>query len=680
MTTYRVTAGELSPLGAHCDGTGVNFVLFSAHAEKVELCLFDDQGAQETARLELERTGELWHCRAEGLRAGQRYGYRVHGPYDPARGHRFNPHKLLIDPYTKALDRSFVLSERHFGYAPNDSSADLSFDERDSAAQTPKGVVVGDEAFVGKPLGVAWRNSVIYELHLRGLTMLRDDIPKPLRGTLRGLATPPIVSHLRELGVTTLELLPIHPIADEPHLVRRSLRNYWGYNPVNFFALEQRYAAEGMVEFRAAVQALHEAGIEVVLDVVFNHTGEGDELGPTFSFRGIDNASYYTLAENPRFYANYTGCGNTLNVAHPQVRSMLLEALRHWARAGVDGFRFDLGTSLAREGGTFRSSAAFLTELAVDPELSRLKLIAEPWDAAPDGYHLGGFPAPFTEWNDRFRDDVRRFWRGDRGALPGFVRRFAGSSDVMGGRGPLTNINFVTCHDGFTLEDLVSYEQKHNWANGEGNRDGTDQNFSFNCGVEGETGDAAVRALRARQKRNLLSSVLFSLGIPMLNAGDELGHSQKGNNNAYCQDNETAWLDWRLDGDKEAFLAFVRRVIRIRAEHDVFRRSYFYDGNLHGARGLKDIVWLRPDGTELGRGDWDNPDLRAFACAFGENRRYALLFNPTAETVTFVLPTREGGPWHALLDTSVPDGAGSAAESADCTLIGHSLVLLTEKP
>ena len=680
MTEYCVTAGELSPLGAHCDRTGANFALFSAHATKVELCLFDDQGAQEIARVRLEQTGNLWHCHVNGLGAGQRYGYRVHGPHDPARGHRFNAYKLLIDPYAKALDRSFLLSDAHFGFRPSDSSADLSFDERDSAAQTPKAIVVPDDPSIGKPLGIAWRNSVIYELHVRGLTRLRDDIPKPLRGTLRGLASPPIVSHLRALGVTTVELLPIHTFADEPHLVRRGLRNYWGYNPVNFFALEPRYAAGGMAEFRAAVETLHRGGLEVVLDVVFNHTGEGDELGPTFSFRGIDNASYYVLGENPRYYANYTGCGNTLNVAHQQVRAMLMESLRHWARAGVDGFRFDLGTSLARENGVFRSDAAFLTELTNDPELSGLKLIAEPWDAVPDGYHLGEFPRPFAEWNDRFRDGVRRYWRGDRGSLPEFVRRFAGSSDVMSGRGPLAGVNFVTCHDGFTLEDLVSYEGKHNWANGEGNRDGSDQNFSFNCGVEGPSGEAGIREMRARQKRNLLATVLLSLGVPMLNAGDEVGHSQQGNNNAYCQDNEISWLDWRLDGEKTAFFGFVRRVVRIRAEHEVFRRGEFYDGRPQGTRGLKDVTWLTPDGAELHSGDWDNPDLRAFGCAFGAPRRYMLLFNPTGEAVTFLLPTGEGGPWQALLDTAATDGGvSSSAFAKSCVLIQHSMLLLTEQ-
>ena len=682
MPNYRLSAGDAHPMGARCDDTGVNFTLFSAHAEKVELCLFDDHGAQETGRFLLERTGAIWHCRVEGAGAGQRYGYRVHGPYDPLNGHRFNPQKLLIDPHARALDRSFVLSDKHFAYVRADAGLDLSFDERDSAGETPKGIVVAEESARTPPLRISWRDTLIYELHVRGISMQREDVPGPLRGTLKGLASSALISHLRDLGVTTIELLPIHPIADEPHLVRRGLRNYWGYNPINFFALELRYTTgAGTAEFRAALAALHDAGIEVILDVVFNHTGEGDELGPTFSFRGIDNASYYVLlSENPRLYANYTGCGNTLNVAHPHVCTMLLEALRHWARMGVDGFRFDLGATLGRENGVFRSGAAFLSEVTADPVLSRLKLIAEPWDAAPDGYRLGGFPRPFAEWNDRYRDTVRRFWRGDKGTMAEFVRRFAGSSDVMTERGPLANVNFVTCHDGFTLEDLVSYEQKRNWVNGEGNADGTNQNYSWNCGAEGPVNDPPIRDLRARQKRNLIATLLFSLGVPMLNAGDELGHSQQGNNNAYCQDNEIGWLNWQLDAEREGFLSFVREVVRLRSEHEVFRRSEFYDGKPRGSRGLKDVSWLRPDGDEINGGDWDNPDLRAFACAFGPSRRYMLLFNPTGETVSFRLPEPKGGPWQRLLDTSAPDAATDLIIAGGShPVIQHALVLLAER-
>ena len=509
-----------------------------------------------------------------------------------------------------------------------------------------------------------------------------------LRGTLAGLASPSVVAHLRALGVTSIELLPVHPIADEPRLVRSGLRNYWGYNSINFFALEPRFAAgDACAEFRALVATMHEAGIEIILDVVFNHTGEGDELGPTFSFRGIDNASYYMLPpDNPRFYVNHSGCGNTLNLAHPFVRAMALDALRYWARAGIDGFRFDLAVTLGREEGPFRSDAAFLTALAADPDLSRLKLIVEPWDASPDGYRLGAFPPPFAEWNDRFRNAARRFWRGDPGMAPELARRLAGSSDLLGHKGPLASVNFVTSHDGFTLEDTVSYAEKHNWANGEANADGSNENYSWNCGSEGATGDPQILSLRLRQKRNLIATLLFSLGVPMLTAGDELGRSQNGNNNAYCQDNETSWVDWTLDANDEAFLRFVSRVLSLRRRHDVFRRGDFYRGSEEGPRNLKDIVWLRPDGSEMNTGDWENPQLHAFGCAFGATggqagtRRYLLALNAGEGAVKFILPASEGGPWQNLLDTSEPEGGTEidVAVGGLWPLPGHTLALFAE--
>jgi len=664
MAEFRVSPGRPAPLGATCDEAGANFVLFSAHAEKVELCLFDQQGVLETARFSLRRTGEFWHIHVAGVGAGERYGYRVHGPYEPWNGRRFNANKLLIDPYARALDRSFALAPAHFAYRQDDPAADLSFDERDSAPETPKSILIGASPRATGPLSIPWRDTVIYELHVRGMTMLRGDIAPNLRGTLAGLASPPLIAHLRALGITSVELLPIHPIADEPRLGRMGLTNYWGYNPINFFALEPRYAAgDTITQFHRFVDALHESGIEIILDVVFNHTGEGDELGPTFSFRGIDNASYYVLPpHNRRFYANHSGCGNTLNVAHPQVRAMVLDALRHWARTGVDGFRFDLAATLGRQNGEFRSDADLLSAIAADAELSRLKLIAESWDAAPDGYRLGAFPKPFAEWNDLFRNAARRFWRGGPGAAPELARRLTGSSDVFASRGPLASVNFVTAHDGFTLEDTVSYAEKHNWANGEENADGSNENYSWNFGVEGPADDPAIRDLRFRQKRNLIATLLLSLGVPMLTAGDELGRSQKGNNNAYCQDNEISWVNWSLDADDDVFLLFIKRALSLRARHGVFRRATFFHGREEGPRHLKDIVWLEPNGREMTPAHWEDPGLLVFGCAFGGTdgasglRRYILAFNAGPDFVHFALPEREGGPWQRLLDTSEADG------------------------
>ena len=688
MTQFRFSPGRPAPLGAVCAESGANFSLFSAHAEKVELCLFDADGIRETSRFSLERTGEFWHGHVLGAHAGQRYGYRVHGPYDPSNGHRFNPNKLLIDPYAKALDRSFTLAPTHFGYVPDDPARDLSFDARDSAADTPKCVLTGESQRAPGPLFLPWRDTAIYELHVRGMTMLRSDIAPSLRGTLAGLAAAPVIAHLKGLGITAVELLPVHAIADEPRLVRQGLRNYWGYNPVNFFTLEPRYAAgEAIAEFRSLVRTLHDAGIEIILDVVFNHTGEGDELGPTFSFRGIDNASYYMLPPHDRrSYANYTGCGNTFNLAHPQVRTLVLDALRHWARAGVDGFRFDLAVSLGREDGRFRPDAAFFSALVSDPELSRLKLIAEPWDAAPDGYRLGAFPPPLAEWNDRFRDAARRFWRGDAGLIPELASRLAGSSDVMGARGPLANVNFVTAHDGFTLEDVVSYKEKHNWANGEHNADGSNENYSFNCGAEGVSDDPRVRELRARQKRNLIATLLFALGVPMLTAGDEFGRTQGGNNNPYSQDNDTSWIDWRLGPGGDAFLRFVRRAVALRAAHPVFRRASFFHGNEEGRRGFKDIVWLLPDGSAFGPSHWHDGERRAFGCAFGGtggesgSRRYILALNAGETMVRFELPEAQGGPWLRLIDTAEREGGAEIelARGAAWALGPHTLALFAE--
>ncbi len=675
-----IETGSAGPQGARCDAGGTNFVLFSAHAEEVELCLFDVE-ERETRLALASRSENLWHGYVPGIRPGQRYGYRVYGPYAPERGHRFNPHKLLIDPCARALDRSLRLKDTHFGYRRADGS-DLSFDDRDNAADMPKAIVTGAIAGAETRLDTPWRDTIIYEMHVRGMTMRHPGVPPPSRGTLAGLAAPSVVEHLRDLGITAVELMPIHPIADEPRLVARGLRNYWGYNPIAFFAIEPRYAAgEAQSEFRAAVRALHDAGIEVILDVVFNHTGEGDEFGPTLSFRGIDNASYYQLIpDNPRAYVNYSGTGNTLNVQHAQVRALVLDALRYWANLGVDGFRFDLASVLARETGEFNTDATLLAAIAADPELSGLKLIAEPWDAAPGGYALGRFPPPWREWNDRFRDGVRRFWRGDETAAA-LAFRLTGSSDVMAGRGPLANINFVTAHDGFTLADVVSYARKHNGANGENNDDGTNENYSRNYGVEGPSDDPSVRALRFRQKRNLMATLLFSLGVPMLLSGDELGRTQNGNNNAYCQDNETSWLGWEPRTPEDAaFQHFLKHAIGLRKQHPAFRRAAFFTGERSKGDDRPDIAWLHPAAREMNEHDWHDPALRAFGCAFGDGPRYVLLLNADPDPIPFHLPLGESGPWKCLLDTAKEDAVSEAQLSAGTSwpLAGQSLALLIE--
>jgi glycogen operon protein len=659
MPRYGIEPGH-QQLGATPDARGTNFALFSAHANGVELCLFDAESASEIARLALRRNGDIWSGHVPKVGPGQRYGYRVHGPYDPRRGHRFNPNKLLIDPYARLLDRTFVLDDRHFAYQLGHADGDLSFDARDSAEVTPKCIVTGDMQ-PGMPLqpSTAWRDTIIYEMHVRGFTKRRGDLPESVRGTLAGLASRPVLAHLRELGITAVELLPINPIGDELHLKRLGLRNYWGYNSINFFAIEPRYAAaDASAEFRAFVDALHDAGIELILDVVFNHTAEGDAFGPTISYRGIDNASYYWLMpDDPQRYVNYTGVGNTLNVQHPVVQDMVLDSLRFWARLGVDGFRFDLASVLARAEG--------LTEaIATDPALSTMKLIAEPWDASADGYRLGGFPPPWREWNDRFRDSVRRFWRGDRGQVAEFASRVSGSNDIMPSRGPLANLNFVTAHDGFALRDLTSYAQKHNWANGEQNTDGTSENHSRNWGAEGPTDDPKILILRNRHRRNLMATLLLSQGVPMVLAGDELGHTQNGNNNAYCQDNETSWIDW--SSTDEMFLDFVRRVIDLRKDHPDLRRASFFSGRL-GDGGWKDIVWFALNGQEMQESDWHNSNLSAFGCTFGENDRFQCIFNAGTEEQAFE-PSSEPGVWECVLDTS-----DSSHEVG--TVAAHSLII-----
>ncbi|MFD0368919.1 glycogen debranching protein GlgX [Streptomyces sp. NPDC127114] len=624
-----VWPGAPTPLGARCrvgpDGVaGTNFALWAGGAEAVELCLFD--GAGRETRVELtELTHEIWHGFVPGVGPGQRYGYRVHGRWDPWTGARWNPAKLLLDPYARAVDGDFArsgLPPEVYGHVrdwPQQHVADTVRDERDSAPYVPKGVVVQDDddwSDDRRPK-TPWPDSVIYELHVKGFTARHPGIPEHLRGTYAGLAHPAAVEHLVRLGVTAVELLPVHQFAHEDHLLRRGLTNYWGYNSIGYFAPHAGYSSSGTAgqqvgEFKRMVRALHAAGIEVILDVVYNHTAEAGELGPTLSLKGIDNRGYYRLQSDARRYADYTGCGNTLHVVQPQVLRLITDSLRYWVtEMGVDGFRFDLAAALARSFHDVDMLSPFLAVIAQDPVLRRVKLIAEPWDVGNGGYQVGAFPPLWTEWNDRYRDAVRDFWRGALPDVRDLGYRLSGSSDLYawGGRRPYASVNFVTAHDGFTLRDLVSYERKHNEANGEGNRDGTHDNRSWNCGAEGETDDPAVNALRRRQLRNLMTTLLLSTGVPMLVAGDEMGRTQGGNNNAYCQDNEIGWLDWTLPEDpgRAQLLALTRRLLDLRHRHPVLRRRAFFSGRPQGADGLRDLAWFTAEGTEMTEADWYAP-------------------------------------------------------------------------
>jgi glycogen operon protein len=700
----KLQEGRPYPLGSAFDGHGVNFALFSANAEKVELCLFDNVGGREVERIALpEYTNEVWHGYLPGARPGLLYGYRVHGPYDPLAGHRFNANKLLVDPYALELHGAFEWSDLNCGYIVGDSRADLSFDQRDNARLMAKCRVAGPPPGRKGDMrpGTPWHMTAIYELHVRGYTKRHPGVPPHLRGTLAGLARPEILEYLRSLGITAVELLPIHPIAVDRHLAVNRLRNYWGYNSFNFFAVEPRYLASGdRDEFRSAVDAFHSAGIEVILDVVYNHTGEGGELGPTLSFRGIDNASYYCLADDKRRYLDFTGCQNSLNLSHPRVLQMVMDSLRYWAgEMHVDGFRFDLTVTMAREKHHFCRNAVFLAAVAQDPALARTKLIAEPWDLGFDGYQLGGFPPGWAEWNDRFRDGVRRFWRGDSGTIGDLAFRLTGSSDIFGARGrkAWSSINFVTAHDGLTLQDLVSYERKHNDANLEGNADGTDNNLSWHCGTEGPTRDRTILALRQQQKRNMMATLLLSQGVPMLLAGDEFGRSQSGNNNPYCQDNETSWVNWDdWSTDDKAFLEFVRALLRIRAGHPAFHRQHFFHGEHIDGDGAKDITWLAHDGREMTDLDWHNPQQRCLGFHLNgkwktgsvaareglPEKDFIVLLNAAEEDAPFRLPgAKLGRRWKPIVDTARP-----GADAKDCAigaggmfeLAGRSLVLLME--
>jgi glycogen operon protein len=701
-----VWPGSPFPRGANWDGEGVNFALFSENASKVDLCLFDPSGRHELQRIEMpERTDQIWHCYLPEARPGQLYGYRVHGPHAPARGHRFNPHKLLIEPYAKDIVGTLRWSDAHFGYKIGHREADLSFDRRDNAAGMPKCRVV-DPAFTwgeDRRPNIPWADMVIYELHVKGFTMRHPEVPPHLRGTFAGLATAPAIEHLKRLGVTSVELMPVHACVDDRHLVARGLANYWGYNSIGFLAPAQRYRASPSIsEFKTMVKTLHSAGIEVILDVVYNHTAEGNHLGPTLSFRGIDNAAYYRLVgDEPRYYMDYTGCGNTLNLRNPRVLQLIMDSLRYWVlEMHVDGFRFDLASALARELHAVDRLGAFFDILVQDPVLSQVKLIAEPWDLGEGGYQVGNFPPGWAEWNDRYRDTLRAYWKGDGGLIGEFARRLTGSSDLYehGGRRPYASINFVTAHDGFTLHDLVSYNDKHNEANGEDNRDGTDNNNAWNCGVEGPTDDAGINALRARQKRNLLASLLLSQGVPMLAAGDEMGRTQQGNNNAYCQDNATSWLDWELSPDDVELLDFVRQVIALRRDHPVFRRRHFFQGRAIRGSDIKDILWLKPDGGEMSDHEWTHDFARCLGVylsgeAMHERDRHGrrvrddnfiLLFNAHHEGVDFRLPPLCADcVWRPLLDTlrgdGRPAGGGTLRGGDRYALGGRALALLIQE-
>lgn len=699
-----IQPGRPYPLGATWTGRGVNFALFSENAEKVELCLFDSSGKKETARLILpERTDDVWHGYIPNLRPGQLYGYRVYGPYDPQSGNRFNANKLLVDPYARAVSGVLNWHPSCYGYRHGHPKADLSFDKRDNARHVPKGVVVKtDYPWGAQQLPeTPWHDTVIYETHVRGMTLKNPDIPAQDRGRFLGLSHPAILEHLVGLGVTAVELLPVQSFASEPHLSERGLTNYWGYNPLSFFAPHPAYAQNhGPDEFKAMVERFHDAGIEVILDVVYNHTCEGNHLGPTLSWRGIDNRSYYHLtSEDPRYYHNHSGCGNTLNVAHPRVLQMVMDSLRYWVETmHVDGFRFDLASAVARGPRGFEGSGAFLAALRQDPVLQRAKLIAEPWDLGPQGYRLGGFPTGWREWNDAYRNVVRGYWRGDDGHLGPVATRLSGSSDLFWKRSPLASLNYITSHDGFTLADLVSYNGKHNQDNGENNADGTNYNLSWNCGAEGPSDDPAITRLRRQQRRNLLATLMISQGVPMLLMGDERGRTQQGNNNAYCQDSALSWVDWSpLNDEERHFQDFLRDLIALRRNHPALRRLTFFTGRPKPGdetSGVKDVTWLSPQGWEIRAEEWSVPQNRCLGMHINgaepgvQDDRLLILLNAHSDPIPFTLPgPAYGHRWSVLLDTARADtptdeddepgrpyGWGEAFP-----LLGRSLVILADR-
>ncbi len=705
----KVWPGKPYPLGATWDGAGVNFSLFSENATGVDLCLFDaPNGERESVRIALaEYTNQVWHAYLPEARPGQLYGYRVKGPYEPRQGHRFNAAKLLLDPYAKAIAGTIKWSDALFGYTLGHADADLAPDPRDSAGGLAKCIVV-DPAFSwgdDVPPRTPWHQTLIYELHVKGFTARHPQVPEPLRGSYAGLGCPAVLDYLHSLGVTAVELMPVHQFVTDKHLVDRGLANYWGYNSIGFLAPDSRYASGGVhgeqvTEFKTMVKSLHREGIEVILDVVYNHTAEGNHLGPTLCFRGIDNASYYRSApsekEGDRYYMDYTGCGNTLDMTHPAVLRLIMDSLRYWVREmHVDGFRFDLASALARELHAVDRLGSFFDIIYQDPVLSQVKLIAEPWDLGEGGYQVGNFPVQWAEWNGVYRDTVRRYWKGDAGQVGSMAFRLTGSSDLYGesGRKPHASINFITAHDGFTLHDLVSYNEKHNQANGEDNRDGTNDNLSWNCGAEGPTQDGKVISLRERQKRNFLATLLLSQGVPMLLAGDEFGRTQGGNNNAYCQDNELSWVDWNFDETRKNLLEFTRELIRLFHRHPVLRRRRFFQGRRIRGSEVKDLAWFRPDGKEMNEEDWNNGETRCFGLRLAgdaiaevdprgnriQDETLLILLNAHYQAIPFVLPAhRRHLRWELMIDTRLATGHTAdrvlrAAASFD--LEGRSLAL-----
>jgi glycogen operon protein len=680
-SSLRVWPGAPHPLGATWDGVGVNFAIFSEHATRVELCLFDSADAEmESLTISLpEHTDMVWHGYLPDVHPGQLYGFRVHGPYAPQHGQRFNPRKLVMDPYAKVIGRATRWHDSLFGFRMGQPD-DPTPDDRDSAPYAPLAAVVDDAFTWGNDTAprTPWHETVIYELHVKGYTQLHSHVPEALRGTYLGLASEAAIRHLTSLGVTAVELMPVHHHNDEWHLVQRGLNNYWGYNTLSYFAPDVRFALsplplEAVREFKVMVRALHAANLEVILDVVYNHTAEGNHLGPTLSLRGIDNSSYYRLLpNNPRYYQDFTGTGNTLNMRSPRVLQLIMDSLRYWVlEMHVDGFRFDLASALARELHAVDKLGAFFDIIHQDPVLSQVKLIAEPWDLGEGGYQVGNFPTKWTEWNGKYRDAVRRFWRGDDGVVSELATRLSGSSDLyeQSGRRPYASINFVTAHDGFTMADLVSYNVKHNDANGENNQDGENHNLSWNTGVEGPTDDRRIQDVRDRQRRNLMATLMLSVGVPMISGGDEVGRTQKGNNNAYCQDNEISWTDWELPASQRDFLVFVRRLIKIRKDHAVLRRRKFFQGRRIRGKDVLDITWLDPSGREMADDTWNSPGVRCLGVRLngdaideiderGERivgATLVMLLNAGDKVIPFALPaTAAAERWMTLLDTADP--------------------------
>jgi glycogen operon protein len=707
ITSRRIREGLPHPIGATWDGKGVNFALFSAHATKVELCLFDAQGKVETDRIELpEYTDQIFHGWVEGVMPGSPYGFRVHGPYAPEQGHRFNPNKLLLDPYARAHTGELVWDPACYGYTIGAGDEDLSFDERDSAKFMPKCVVV-DPGFDwhGEPNRhpVPWDQTIFYETHVKGFTKLHPSVPEGQRGTYAGLAHPEVIRHIKDLGVTSVELLPIHSFINDSYLLDKNLTNYWGYNSIGFFAPDPRYAADranSLREFKEMVARFHDAGLEVILDVVYNHTAEGNERGATLSFKGIDNASYYRLMpDEPRYYINDTGTGNTVNLSHPRVIQMVTDSLRYWvSETHVDGFRFDLGTILAREPNGFDNQSGFLKACSQDPLLNSVKLVAEPWDCGPGGYQVGGFPPGWAEWNDKFRDQVREFWKGD-GAASAIASRMCASADLFNhqGRRPWACVNFVTAHDGFTLNDWASYNEKHNAANGEDNNDGSSNNQSWNCGVEGPTDDPEINALRDRQVRNMLATLLLSQGTPMLLAGDEFGRTQNGNNNAYCQDNPISWVNWDIQEKGSGLVRFVQKLTKLRHNYGILRRNRFLTGVEDTELDVRDVTWINANGQQMTDAEWSDEQMRCFGMMIdgrtqatgikqrGSDTSVLIVLNAYYGVVKFTMPKNaEATGWKLLVDTNMADAQkpgqfpfGATYDVTSRSLIAFELVTVT---